>query len=399
MKNTNRSILTGAAFLMATSAIGPGFLTQTAVFTEQLGTSFGFVILVAIVLDIIAQVTIWRVITVSGKPAQDIANAVFPGLGYLLALLVFLGGLVFNIGNVAGAGMGLNVLLGINVSQGAIISAVIAISIFIYKEAGKAMDSFTKFLGLGMILLTCYVTWTSNPPLTEALVGFVLPEEISFTAILTIVGGTVGGYITFAGAHRLLDAGITGKSRLAEVTKSAGSAVGIASVMRILLFLGALGVIATGFTPDPANPTASIFKQASGNFGYKVFGLVMWCAAITSVVGSAYTSVSFIKTFHPLINKKNREIIISFIVLSCALFVIIGKPVKILIIAGALNGLILPVALAIMLYASYRTSIIKDYKQPLWLTIAAFIVIVMMMWMGYHSISSLFPSSHGGGVN
>ena len=42
----------GAAFLMATSAIGPGFLTQTAVFSWQLAGSFGFVILLSVLLDI-----------------------------------------------------------------------------------------------------------------------------------------------------------------------------------------------------------------------------------------------------------------------------------------------------------------------------------------------------------
>ncbi|HEX9108611.1 MAG TPA: hypothetical protein VF832_15310, partial [Longimicrobiales bacterium] len=56
-----RSALLGAAFLMATSAIGPGFLTQTAVFTAQLAASFGFVILASIVLDIGAQLNIWRI--------------------------------------------------------------------------------------------------------------------------------------------------------------------------------------------------------------------------------------------------------------------------------------------------------------------------------------------------
>ena len=36
------SILLGAAFLMATSAIGPGFLTQTVSFTNELKTVFSF---------------------------------------------------------------------------------------------------------------------------------------------------------------------------------------------------------------------------------------------------------------------------------------------------------------------------------------------------------------------
>lgn len=50
--------LLGAAFLMATSAIGPGFLTQTATFTGQHGASFGFVILVSIIMSAIAQINI-----------------------------------------------------------------------------------------------------------------------------------------------------------------------------------------------------------------------------------------------------------------------------------------------------------------------------------------------------
>src|ERR1700761_150162 len=167
-KKYNWSVLIGAAFLMATSAIGPGFLTQTAVFTAELGASFGFVILLSIILDAIAQLNIWRVIAVADQPAQEIANKVMPGLGYFVSFLVFLGGMAFNIGNIAGAGLGLNVLLGVSVWQGAIMSAILAIGIFIYKEFGKAMDIFAKTLGLLKIMLALFVVYVSKPPVAEA---------------------------------------------------------------------------------------------------------------------------------------------------------------------------------------------------------------------------------------
>ena len=67
MKESNLSVLLGAAFLMATSAIGPGFLTQTTVFTSQLKGSFGFVILVTIIIHAITQLNVWRIIAVSKK--------------------------------------------------------------------------------------------------------------------------------------------------------------------------------------------------------------------------------------------------------------------------------------------------------------------------------------------
>ncbi|SEL14321.1 NRAMP family divalent metal transporter [Parapedobacter koreensis] len=389
MNKHNWNVLLGAAFLMATSAIGPGFLTQTAVFTAQLGASFAFVILLSILIDAVAQLNIWRIVTVSNQPAQQVANRVLPGLGYAIAALVFLGGMAFNIGNIAGAGLGLNVLLGLDVAHGAIISAGIAIAIFIYKEAGKAMDWFAKVLGVLMIALTLYIAYQSKPPVGEALIQTIAPKTFSFTALLTIVGGTVGGYITFAGAHRLLDAGVAGQRHLPAVNRGALSAIGIASLMRILLFLAALGVVSAGHVLDAANPPASVFKLASGEIGYKLFGLVMWSAAITSVVGAAYTSVSFIRSFHARIAQWNNSIIVGFILTCCMIYLIVGQPVKTLIVAGAFNGLILPLSLAIMLIAAYHPGIVGTYRQPLWLSIAGVAVVVLMTWMGYETIVQL----------
>ncbi|MBU5343664.1 divalent metal cation transporter [Caldibacillus hisashii] len=390
-QESNRSMLLGAAFLMATSAIGPGFLTQTTTFTEQLAASFGFVILVSIIIDIGAQMNIWRIIAVSEKRAQDIANDVLPGMGYFLALLIVMGGLAFNIGNVGGAGLGLNVLFGISPELGALLSGIFAIGIFLIKEAGKAMDRFAQIAGFVMIGLTIYVMFTAKPPYGEAVMKTFIPDDISYLAIVTLVGGTVGGYITFAGGHRLIDAGIKGKEAIPQVTKSAVSAIGIASIMRIFLFLAAFGVVAQGFALDPSNPAASVFQIAAGTVGYKIFGIIMWAAAVTSVVGAAYTSVSFIRTFNPFIDKNYQWFIVGFIAISTIVFVSIGQPAKILVLVGSLNGLILPIALGVMLIAAYRKKIVGDYKHPLWMTIFGIIIVITMAAMGIYSLLNGIP--------
>lgn len=381
-KISNASAITGAAFLMATSAIGPGFLTQTTVFTKQLLSSFGFVIVISILLDIGAQMNIWRVLAVTGKRAQDLANELLPGLGYLLAGLILLGGLAFNIGNIGGCGLGLNVLTGMDTAYGALISCIIALMIFWMKEAGKMMDLFAKFLGILMILLTIYVAFSSHPPLGDALQHSFIPETISSTAIVTLVGGTVGGYICFAGGHRLLDAGISGEAQLPSVNKSAVTGILVTAVMRFVLFLAALGVIMQGLQLDMSNPPASVFRAAAGDLGYRFFGVVMWCAAITSVVGAAYTSVSFLKTFHPWIAKNERWLISGFIVFSTVAYVFIGNPVKILVTVGALNGLILPIALAIMLLVSRKSNLVGTYKHSGILTAVGWLVVIVMSYMG-----------------
>ncbi|WP_342331582.1 NRAMP family divalent metal transporter [Pedobacter sp. FW305-3-2-15-E-R2A2] len=377
----NRSVLMGAAFLMATSAIGPGFLTQTTVFTQSLGASFGFVILTSIIIDIGVQLNIWRVIAVSEKRAQDIANMLLPGLGGFISLLIVLGGLAFNIGNIAGAGLGLQALLGVSVTTGAVISAALAVAIFLIREAGKAMDRFAQVMGFIMIIVIIYIAITSAPPVGEAVLRTFVPLKIDLVTIVTLVGGTVGGYITFSGGHRLLDAGIKGKGALQEVSTSAVMGISVASLVRIFLFLASLGVISKELAIDAGNPTASVFQLAAGEIGYRLFGLVMFSAAVTSVIGSAYTSVSFVKSFSPKIAKNENKVIIAFILVSTFIFILVGKPVKLLILAGVVNGFILPVTLATILFAAYKTRIVGDYKHPVWLTCFGVLVVLIMTFM------------------
>jgi len=376
---------------MATSAVGPGFLTQTSLFTAQLAASMGFAILISVLVDLGAQLSIWRVVAVTRRRAQELANEVLPGLGYFLAGLICLGGFAFNIGNVAGAGLGLEVLTGLPVKTGAALSAAIAIAIFLLREAGRAMDRFALVMGFVMIGLTAYVAVASGPSLPEAALRTVWPARIDFLVIVTLVGGTVGGYISFAGAHRLLDAGVSGRESLPSVDRSAATAIGLASMMRVLLFLAALGVVSRGGVLDPANPAASVFRLATGEVGYRLFGMVMWAAAVTSVVGSAYTSVSFLQGLVGSAERHRARWIVGFIAVSTLVFLAVGRPVSLLVTAGAVNGLILPVSLGAMLVVTRRPALVGDYRHPRWLLAAGVVVVVAMALMGGRALLTELP--------
>ena len=400
-KNTNKnsaSALIGAAFLMATSAIGPGFLTQTGQFTGNLKGSFGFVILVSVILAAIVQLNVWRVLCVSGMRGQDVANKVLPGLGYVIAFLVVAGGLVFNIGNVGGGALGFNTLLGIPTTYGCFLAGAIAICVFLYKNALDAMDTLTKILGGIMIVVIFVVILFVKPPVGMAVKETFVPTapmDSIFPAILTLLGGTVGGYITFAGAHRLIDAGITKEENLKEITKSSVMGVGIATIVRILLFLAILGVVVeTATSPattlDASNPAADAFLQGAGQIGYRFFGLVLLCAAVTSIIGCAYTSVSFLKTFSKTIANNEKWFIVGFIALSTVVMALIGQPATLLVLAGALNGLILPITLGVCLIASQKKSIMgENYKHPIVLLILGIIVVVISAYLGITSLGKL----------
>lgn len=390
-KKTLRNNLLTSIFLMVTSAIGPGFLTQTANFTEQLGADFAFAIMLSVVIAFAAQVNIWRVLSVSGMYAQDVANKVFPGLGYLVSFFIVLGGLAFNIGNVGGSGLGLNAIFRIDYTLGAIITGIIAVIIFISKNGQTIVDKFIQLLGIIMLVLSFYVAIVTRPPIGEALQRAFIPTNIESLILptITLVGGTVGGYISFSGGHRLIDNNITGKKNISNATNSATFAILGSGIMRVLLFLVFLGVVTTSSSLDPSNPAASAFEIALGRPGEIIFGVILFSAGISSVIGAAYTSASFLKTFHPILEKYNNLVIVTFIVFSTIVYAFIGQPVMLLILAGSLNGLILPLTLGTILVAAYRKNIVGDYKHPIWLTVLGVVTVLVTLYLGIQSLSGI----------
>ena len=394
---SRQASLTAAIFLMATSAIGPGFITQTATFTSTLAAAFAFAIFVSILIDFVVQVNIWRIVTLTEMRASDLANAAIPGAGYLLTALVVIGGLFFNIGNVGGTGLGLNALVGLDPKWGGALSAAFAIGIFLWRRAGIAFDRLIIFAGFAMIALTIYVAVISQPPIGEALRQTVFPERVDFATITTIVGGTVGGYITYAGAHRLLDKGLTGPDNLAAVSRAALTGIAVTGVMRYVLFLAVLGVVSAGTVIDlsggSANPAAQAFAAAAGAAGLRIFGAILWAAAITSVVGAAYTSVSFLTIFKTDLSERTRNVLtVGFIALSLALYLLIDTPpAKMLVFVGGLNGLILPIGLSIFLYAAWaRSDLMRGYRYSRGLLGLGVSVCVLTWYMGIKSIGPIF---------
>jgi Mn2+/Fe2+ NRAMP family transporter len=391
------SVLLGAAFLMATSAIGPGFLTQTSTFTAKYMASFAFVIVCVIIMDIIAQTNVWSIIGASGLRGQEIANRVLPGLGIFLAVLVVIGGLAFNIGNVGGVALGLDALLGIPEKIGCVLGGLLAICIFLSKSGKSLVDRFAQIMGGIIIVVMIVVCFSSQPPVGEAVARIFTPENPKdlIAPMITLLGGSCGGYITFSGAHRLLDAGYGGKDDVAHFRKSVLTGISVSGIVRILLFLCVLGVCTKGgaaaieAVTNASNPAAEAFRQAAGDIGYRLFGLALFAAGTTSVIGAAYTSVSFLKTLHPFIMKNERWFIVGFIAFSTLVMAILGGAKGMVILAGAVNGLILPISLACILLACRNKKIVGDYHHPVVLQVLGWVVVVLAAYLAVTTLPNI----------
>lgn len=375
-KINNIGVLIGSAFILATSSVGPAFLTQTAKFTSEYRENFAFAILIAVIFSWVAQLNFSRIIGVTNLRGQEIANKIKPGLGTVLGIIVSFGGLIFNIGNIAGVSLGISSIFGIDVKISAAIAGIIGVLIFSSKKIGKVMDISATVMGAIIIILLALVTFKTNPPVILSLQGAIMPKSFPVFAILTLIGGTVGGFIPFSGAHRLIDAKVTGIENLDEINKSVNLGMIASALVRILMFLATLGVIVKGFSIDALNPAASPFQIVLGKFGLQIFGIIFACASLTSVIGNSYTSISFLKNFK-FIEKNEKNCIVFFIVLSTILCIIVGQPALLLILVGTVNAFILPFSLTIMFIAVNKKEIVGDYKHSKILTYLGYIVIAV----------------------
>jgi len=264
-----------------------------------------------------------------------------------------------------------------------------------------------KILGVIMITIVIGVMFMTNPPYATALYHTFLPDfdggiTTAFFPIMTYLGGTVGGYITFSGAHRLMDAGISGKENIKKITISSVQGISIAALMRVVLFLAVFGVIVAGYTlapvyeGDPANPAAIAFLRGAGPLGFRFFGVVLFVAGLTSVIGAAYTSVTFIKTLFKPAETHENYFIIGFILISTLIMSLVGSPAMLLVLVGFLNGLILPITLSVILLACRRKDIVgDDYKHPIWLIVLGVIIVAVTLYLSIQAIPGLITTLTG----
>lgn len=284
--------------------------------------------------------------------------------------------------------------MGLDAKIGGIITALIAIAIFLFKQLGAALDKILVVLGIAMMALTLYVAVVSQPPVGEALRNAVLPDDIDWVVITTLVGGTVGGYITYAGAHRMLDSGKTGIEHVKSVTSSSITGILLTGIMRVVLFLAVLGVVVGGVVLDATgNPAAQAFEAAAGEIGLRLFGIVLWAAALSSVIGASYTSATFLVPNTPEKKRLQSIITIIFIVISCTAFVAVGTaPALLLVFAGAFNGLVLPLGFTLIVYiAAFRSSdLLHGYRYPRWLIAVGAIAAIVAWWLAWQSFEKVF---------
>ncbi|MGO1392189.1 hypothetical protein [Agrococcus casei] len=148
-------------------------------------------------------------------------------------------------------------------------------------------------------------------------------------------------------------------------------------------------------TSQTANPAGQAFGAVLGEAGIRIFGAIFWAAALSSVIGAAYTSATFLSTFSKRLTDGwgLRLATVAFIAVSLIVYVIIDTaPAAILVFVGGFNGLILPIGLTIFMYIGWFRSkdVLGGYRYPKWLLVIGTLATLLSFYMGAVSVGPIF---------
>jgi Mn2+/Fe2+ NRAMP family transporter len=147
-------------------------------------------------------------------------------------------------------------------------------------------------------------------------------------------------------------------------------------------------VVAGGADLGTENQAATAFQQAAGEVGLRVFGVVLWAASITSVIGASYTSVSFVTSRTRTSDRTRTLLVVAFIAVTTLAFLLAGAaPTTLLVFAGAFNGLLLPIGIAVLLWvATRRTDLLGGYRYPRWLLAVGWVAWLATLYLAVNSV-------------
>lgn len=334
--------------VLSAAFIGPGTITTAA----SAGTTYGYILLWALLFSVIACIVLQeaaaRLTIATGRNLGESLYHRFKDtlsgkiLIYLILTAILLGCAAYEAGNILGAVAGAALLF-----EQSTVLLTLAIGIFtILLMWFGSSKLIAQTLGIVVAIMgICFVSTAviMAPAIKELLLGLTLPQMPGGSELLVIglIGTTVVPYNLFLGS------GIKHAQSLKEMRVSLTTAIVLGGIVSMAVLI--VGSAITGsFTYEALAGTLS---DNLGGWAATFFGIGLCAAGVSSAL-TAPLAASL--TAQSMLGDKNsghwkekgkyfRSIWMSVLLIGILFGVLQVQPIPAIIIAQALNGIILPV--------------------------------------------------------
>ncbi|MCE2612270.1 Nramp family divalent metal transporter [Flavobacteriaceae bacterium D16] len=389
----------GPGVLVAAAFIGPGTVTLCTL----AGAKFGFALLWALLLSVIATIVLQEMAARLGIiTGQGLVDSILQALKtpwkrvsvvVLILAAIVIGNTAYEAGNIGGAVLGLEALFGREyLSWYPWVIGLLAFTLLYigsYKFLERMFVSLVILMSISF-LLTALIT---KPDIYGILSGLFVPQlpEEGLLTVVGLIGTTVVPYNLFLHAS-LVKEKWQHKNDLVHVRRDTIISIGIGGVISMAIVIAAVAIPEKDITG--ALDLAKGLEPLYGNAARYFMGIGLFAAGVTSAItaplAAAYVANSCFKWKAGLKDNRFRGVWIIILLVGTLSLSLRFKPIEIIKFAQVTNGLLLPAVAALMLWIVNQSAILGSFTNKKWQNWLAIIILVLVCLLGLKSIVGVF---------
>lgn len=384
----------GPGLLIAAAFIGPGTITACTI----AGVEFGYSLLWALLFSIVATIILQEMSSRLGLVTeQGLAETVLTNLsskllrnliiGIILSAIL-IGNAAYEGGNIGGAVLGLQALLGNEHSNW--YPLLIGGIAFILLWYGNYKTIERVFIGLIFLMSLSFIITAllTKPNLLQILKGFVPNySDSSIFTIVALIGTTIVPYNLFLHAS-LVNEKWQGEKDLKTARNDTIISIAIGGFISMAIVIAATAIDIKEVTG--AQDLAKGLEPLFGSYATVFMGIGLFTAGITSSItaplAAAYVANSCFGWKASLKDKWFRLVWILVLSSGMLLLYLKIKPIEIIKFAQIANGILLPLIAIILVWSLNKSERLGKHINTKMQNILGFIIILITMALGIKTI-------------
>jgi manganese transport protein len=364
----------GPGLLVVAAFIGPGTVTTASV----AGANFGPALLWAVVFSTLATMVLQemaaRLGIVGRQGLGEALRTVFRDSRFRVPVCVLVvagigaGNAAFETGNITGAAIGLAVLTGVP-AQVWVVGIGLVVCVLLALGTYRAIERFLLILVMGMSLVFILTAILARPSVGDMISGLVWPSfpDGSALLIVALIGTTVVPYNLFLHASAVQErwAELPQQQALSVARRDACVSVSLGGVITLaIVSTAAAAFFAQGIPIENAGMMASQLEPLLGSAAQSFFAGGLLCAGITSAItaplAAAYATAGILGWRQDMQSWQLRAVWGSITLIGTLLAAVGQRPMAAIILAQAVNGLLLPIIAVFLLIVMNRQELLGE---------------------------------------
>ncbi len=388
----------GPGMLVTAAFIGPGTVTACTLAGAEFGFALIWALAFATVATILLQNLSARVALVRGQGLGEAIMEALPSpslkwaAAALLAAALIIGNAAYEAGNVSGAALGLNAIIGGDL--GLPLPLIIGVLTIALLAAGNPKWLEKLLIGLVIVMSLSFLValGVTRPDLGALLAGLVptLPDGSLLTA-MALIGTTVVPYNLFLHAASVRNRW-SGTEGLDEASAEGAISIGLGGLVSIaILATAAAALFGSNTAITDAVGMAKQIEPLYGELARQALGLGLLGAGLTSALTAPMATGYIVRELWPgadeaASERRQRWTMVAIAAVGTAVASLGIKPVEIILLAQVANGLLLPLVAAFLVWVVQSPAMMGKFAIGGFHRILAWTILLICLDLGIRLI-------------